>query len=191
MMLGPNLPGYNPSDKIPTSIWSTMRKHPVLFLFIILLAVSLACSASDLGNVSDVGITQCTQLNGQTAITCQSARADVSGKSEAKFNFSTSWSPADASAAHIQLTLTVAGQGQAQASFKTAGGRIVTVQASGSAPGTVTADVPLILEHVRDAAEATRTGMSMDNKYFIVDIRPLGGAKAEGVQINFEATLAK
>jgi hypothetical protein len=168
-----------------------MRKHPILFLFILLLAVSLACSASDLGNVSDVGITQCTQTNGRNTITCQSARADISGKSRAKFNFSTGWNPADASVAHVQLTLTVAGQGQAQASFKIAGSQTATVQASSSETGSVSADVPLTLEHVRSAAEATRTGMSMDNKYFIVDIQPLGGAKAEGVQINVEVTLAK
>lgn len=168
-----------------------MRKHPVMFLFIILLAVSLACSASDLGNIADVGITQCTQTNGKATITCQSAKADVSGKSQAKFNFSTDWSPADARQVHIQLTLTVAGQGQVQASFKIAGGQTVTVTASSSETGSVSADVPLTLEHVRSAAEATRTGMSMDNKYFIVELQPLGDAKAEGVQINFEATLAK
>ena len=67
----------------------------------------------------------------------------------------------------------------------------MTVTAFIGNPEEISADVALTLEHVRSAAEATRTGMDMDNRYFIVTVEALGGAKAEGVQINIDLTLGK
>jgi hypothetical protein len=65
----------------------------------------------------------------------------------------------------------------------------MTVTATKDYPGEVTGDALLTRAKIRDAAEATRTGMSMENLYFIVNVEALGGTKAEGVQLNISFTL--
>ncbi len=66
----------------------------------------------------------------------------------------------------------------------------MTVNASQANPGEITGDVPLTWEQVRDAAEATRTGMDIDNVYFLVNVESLGGAVAQGVQMKIDVTIA-
>ncbi len=101
-----------------------MNKHPVLIMAVILIVVSLACSGANLENISDIGITGCTTHSGDPVIACETAKADVNGKSDAQFNFGTRVAQTGIRVAHITLRLTVEGQGEAQASVKSTGGQV-------------------------------------------------------------------
>jgi hypothetical protein len=161
-----------------------MKKRFWVIVVACLLISGLACSMSDIENVSDVGISVCSYKNNEKVITCQSAKADITTPSETQFNVGNQDTPAETTSASVTFHVTVEGQGEVKVSFKDAGGQTVSINATKDQPGELTADVPLTRKTVREAPEATRTGMDMESVFFIVKVEVVGGEKAEGVQIN-------
>ena len=163
-----------------------MKKHFWVIVVVCLLISGLACSMSDFENVSDIGISACSYKNGEKGVTCQSAKADITTPAETQFNVGNQDTPAEITSAPVTFHVTVAGQGEVKVSFKDAAGQTVSINATKDQPGELTAEVALTRKTVRDAPEATRTGMDMEAVFFIVKVEVLGGEKAEGVQINAE-----
>ena len=163
-----------------------MKKHFWIVVVLFVFVSSLACSLSDIENVSDVGISVCSFKNNEKVVTCQSAKADVTDKSETRFNVGNQDTPKEITSASVNFHLTVEGQGEAKISFTDANGKVESISATNDHPGEISADVKLTRESVRTAPEATRTGMDMESVYFIVTVEVVSGEKAEGVQINTE-----
>jgi hypothetical protein len=165
-----------------------MQKRMWWAVLAVLCLMGLACSMSDIENVSSVAFSSCSIKNGEHVYHCQSAQADVEKAEEIQFNVGNQETAKEITSASVTFNLTVAGQGEAKITVKTAGGEKVSVSANKDKPGTLSADVPLTRKTVRETAEATRTGMDTEAVFFLISVEPVGGKKAEGVQVSAEVS---